>query len=88
MSQIKLTLAWALPLVFSFFNVAIFQLLFLSAPTLMTSLLNFSVDTYSIRKFILAALSIGWLVFACLVIRVCFKPQVLKKTMALSPQGT
>jgi hypothetical protein len=23
-----------------------------------------------------------------LVIRVCFKPQVLKKTMALSPQGT
>ena len=88
MSQIKLTLVWALPLAFSFFNVALFQLLFLSAPTLMTSLLNFSADTYSIRKFILAALSIGWLVFACLVIRVCFKPQVLKKTMALSPQGT
>lgn len=84
--QIKLTLTWVLPLVFGFFNTALFQLLFLSAPNLMTRLLNFSADTYSIRKIILAALAIGWLVFTGSLIRDCFRPQVFKKSLAQSPQ--
>ena len=86
--RVKLSLVWILPLTFSLFNTALFQLLFLSAPTLMAGLFNIAADSSSIRKFILTTLSILWLIFASLMIRVCFKSPIFNKTIAQTSQET
>jgi Gpi18-like mannosyltransferase len=72
-SRVQLSISWILPLVFSLFNTALVQLLFLAAPTLMDNFLKLSGDFYVVRFLIVSILSIGWIVFASFLIRTCFR---------------
>jgi Gpi18-like mannosyltransferase len=72
-SRVQLSISWILPLVFSLFNTALVQLLFLAAPTLMDNFLKLSADFYVVRFLIVSILSIGWIVFASFLIRTCFR---------------
>ncbi|MGA2504123.1 MAG: hypothetical protein ABSG01_08545 [Anaerolineales bacterium] len=78
LNRLSLAAVWVLPLIFSFFNTSLFQLLFPSLPGLMDRLLqlagNFSAARYDLRTLIV----IIWLVAGWLVAIACLKKNSLK----------
>jgi len=76
------SMVWILPLTFSTFNTALFQLLFLAAPLLMENLIAVSNDYYRMRYILIAVLSVSWLIIASLMIRFCYISSFSKKVVA------
>jgi hypothetical protein len=72
LNHVVLAAVWVLPLIFSFFNTSLFQLLFPSLPGLMDRLLqlagNFSAARYDLRTLVVIVWLIAgwWIAINCL----------------------
>lgn len=73
LNERTLTLVWVLPLVFGIFNTSTIQLLFPSAPGLMSQLLRLSDDFYTARLILRVMVVIPWLLTGLWIIRACFR---------------
>jgi Gpi18-like mannosyltransferase len=71
----KRTLAvlWILPLIFSFFNTSLAQLLFPSLPGVMDTLLKWSAEFSTVRYIIRTVVVVAWLVAGWWIVRECFR---------------
>jgi hypothetical protein len=82
-----LTALWILPLVFSFFNTSIFQLLFPSLPVLMDRLLLFSNEFRTARLVLRTVVVIPWLIAGGWIVLQCFKEDRFYKHWTGSIEG-
>jgi hypothetical protein len=82
-----LTALWILPLIFSFFNTSIFQLLFPSLPVLMDRLLFFSNEFRTARLVLRTVVVIPWLIAGGWIVLQCFKEDHFNKHRTESIEG-
>jgi hypothetical protein len=73
LDRFSLAVFWILPLVFSFVNTSIAQLLFPSLPGQMQALLNWAVEHYQLRYFVRTILVAAWLVAGWRIALLCFR---------------
>ena len=73
LDRLSLAALWVLPLLFSFVNTSLAQLLFPSLPGLMDSLLRLAVDQYILRYAVRTILVILWLFFGWRIVLRCFR---------------
>ncbi len=73
LDRLSLAALWVVPLLFSFVNTSLFQLLFPSLPGLMDSLLRLAVDQYILRYAVRTILVIVWLFFGWRIVLRCFR---------------
>ncbi len=73
LDRLSLAAVWVLPLLFSFFNTSLFQLLFPGAPGLMDVLLKLSVDEYIVRYAGRTLLVAAWLILGWRIVLLCFR---------------
>ncbi len=73
LSPLALTLVWVVPLVFTFFNTAPFQLLFPSFPEAMQNLLRWSDEFRSLRLGLRTLTVIPWQIAGWYIVVVCLR---------------
>jgi hypothetical protein len=88
LDSLSLAALWIVPLIFSFFNTSITQLLFPSLSGLMDRLLNLAVEFYFIRYAVRTVIVVVWIAAGWRIAAQCFRraPTMTKKLV--SPKDT
>lgn len=73
LDSLSLAALWVVPLIFSFFNTSIAQLLFPSLSGLMDRLLNLAVEFYTIRYVVRTVIVLAWIAAGWRIVLRCFR---------------